>query len=165
MVHADSLPAHALTNRYRLSGAYCDCYFAEVPRRVSLAGYVEAFYTTALFKLERWLLRIAVSRPSTDAEARALARGERDAFAAWTVEARAPDQLLLCDFTGHTRSWLMTAPTEAPGGTRLYFGSVVVPERNARTGESGMPAVHSRLLGFHKRYSRMLLSAAARRLA
>jgi hypothetical protein len=81
------------------------------------------------------------------------------------VEARAPDQVLLCDFMGHTRSWLMVAPAEAPGGTRLYFGSVVVPERNARTGENDMPAVHRSLLGFHKLYSRMLLSAGARRLA
>ncbi len=118
-----------------------------------------------MFKLERWLLRLLVSRPSTDAEVRELARNARDTFAAWTVEARAPDQLLLCDFMGRTRSWLMVAPAEAPGGTRLYFGSVVVPERNATTGESAMPATHSRLLGFHRLYSRMLLSAAARRLA
>ena len=59
----------------------------------------------------------------------------------------------------------MVAPAGAPGGTRLYFGSVVVPERNARTGYSGMPAAHRSLLAFHKVYSRMLLSAAARRLA
>jgi len=154
-----------LTARYSQVGAYCDCYFTDVPRAVTHAEYVEAFYTTALFKLERWLLRLFVSRPSTDAEVRELARHARDTFAAWTVEARAPDQLLLCDFTGHTRSWLMVTPAEAPGGTRLYFGSVVVPERNSRTGESGMPAAHGRLLGFHKLYSRMLLSAAARRLA
>jgi hypothetical protein len=165
MIHATSLPAGALTNPYRLSGAYCDCYFTDLPRTVSHAEYVEAFYTTPLFKLERWLLQVAVSRPSTDAEARELARGERDAFAAWTVEARAPDQVLLCDFMGHTRSWLMVAPAGAPRRTRLYFGSVVVPERNARTGDSGMPAIHRKLLWFHKLYSRMLLSAAARRMA
>jgi hypothetical protein len=164
MVRACPLPAGTLLQRYREAGAYTDCYSAELPRFVAHAEYVEAFYTTALFKLERWLLRIAASRPSTDAEAHALARGERDAFAAWTVEARTPDQVLLRDFTGRTRSWLMAAPAAA-GGTRLYFGSVVVPERNAGTGESGMPAVHSRLLGFHRLYSRMLLSAAARRLA
>ena len=165
MIHAAALPANALTNAYRLTGAYCDCYFTDLPRTVSHAAYVEAFYTTTLFKLERWLLRLVVSRPSTDVEARELARGERDVFAAWTVEAHAPDQVLLCDFTGHTRSWLMVAPAEAPGSTRLYFGSVVVPQRKARTGASGMPAVHKSLLGFHNLYSRMLLSAAARRLA
>lgn len=164
MVRACPLPADALTRKYRKAGAYTDCYGTDLPRAVTHAEYVEAFYTTALFKLERWLLRVAVSRPSTDAEAHALARGERDAFAAWTVEARAPDQVLLRDFTGHTRSWLMVARAEAPGGTRLYFGSVVVPERNARTGQTGMPATHRALLGFHKLYSRALLGAAARRL-
>ena len=81
------------------------------------------------------------------------------------MEARAPKQVLLCDFMGHTRSWLMVAPAEAPDGTRLYFGSVVVRQRDAKTGDSGMPVVHKSLLGFHKLYSRMLLSAAARRLA
>jgi hypothetical protein len=165
MIRACPLPPGALSEGYRESGAYTDCYAVDLARTVSLAEYVEAFYTTALFKLERWLLRIAVSRPSTDAEARALARGERDEFAAWTVEARAPDQVLLCDFTGHTRSWLMVGRADAPGGTRLYFGSVVVPERDARTGVTGMPATHGRLLGFHKAYSRMLIAAAARRLA
>ena len=69
-----------------------------------------AFYTTWLFRLERWILRLAVARPSTDEEAHQLARGEREAFAAWSVEARAPDQLLMCDFTGRTRSWLMVVP-------------------------------------------------------
>ncbi|MDP9198138.1 MAG: hypothetical protein M3O07_02855 [Pseudomonadota bacterium] len=163
MVHACPLPLDALTQGYREAGAYTDCYCTELPRTVTHAEYVEAFYTTALFKLERWLLRIAVSRPSTDAEARALARGGRDVFAAWTVEARAADQLLLCDFMGRTRSWLMVARAQAAGGTRLYFGSVVVPERNAKTGDTGMPATHRRLLGFHRLYSRMLLGAAARR--
>lgn len=165
VIHAAALPANALTHTYRLSGAYCDCYFTDLPHTVSHAAYVAAFYTTTLFKLERWLLRVFVSRPSTDIEARELARGVRDSFAAWTVEARAPDQVLLCDFMGHTRSWLMVAPAEAPDGTRLYFGSVVVPQRDAKTGDSGMPVVHKSLLGFHKLYSRMLLSAAARRLA
>jgi hypothetical protein len=122
---------------------------------------VAAFYTTRLFRLERWILRLAVSRPSTDEEARQLARGERDAFAAWSVEARAPDQLLMCDFTGRTRSWLMVSAIDGSPGARLYFGSVVVPVRNTKTGETGLGPVHGPLLGFHKVYSRLLLGAAA----
>ena len=124
-----------------------------------------AFYTTWLFRLERWILRFAVARPSTDEEARQLARGERAAFAAWSVEARATDQLLMCDFTGRTRSWLMVAPAAGASGTRLYFGSAVVPVRDPKTGETGLGPVHGPLIGFHKVYSRMLLRAAARRLA
>lgn len=124
-----------------------------------------AFYTTWLFRIERWILRLAVVRPSTDEEALQLARGERDSFAAWSVEARAPDQLLMCDFTDRTRSWLMVAPASGKAGTRLYFGSVVVPVRDPRSGERSLGPIHGPLIGFHKFYSRMLLGAAARRLA
>ena len=50
-------------------------------------------------------------------------------------------------------------------GTRLYFGSVVVPVHDPKTGEMGLGPVHGPLIGFHKLYSRLLLGAAARRLA
>ena len=39
------------------AGAYTDCYRAEVPQQISLARYIEAFYTDVLFKLERFVLR------------------------------------------------------------------------------------------------------------
>ncbi len=164
-VKSCALPEEALTQHYRVSGAHTDCFFTELARPVTHAELVEAFYTTGLFKLERWILRLCVSRPSTDAEARALARGERDSFAAWTVEARAPNQVLLRDFTGHTCSWLMVADAGRGPGTRLYFGSVVIPVRDPESGQTSMPTVHARLLGFHTLYSRLLLRAAARRLS
>ena len=68
---------------------------------------------------------------------------------------------------GRTRSWLMAA-AEEPGQTRLYFGSAVAPlakSVNPLTGKSEMGLAFKSLLGFHKRYSRALLSAAARRLS
>src|SRR5260221_12785433 len=99
------LPDGALLSRYSGSGAYADGYVAEIAKTVSPAEFVEAFYTTAVFKLERWILRLLVSRPSTDAQAKQLAQGELGSFAAWSVEARAPDQLLLSDFTRRTKSW------------------------------------------------------------
>lgn len=136
----------------------------EVARTVSHAEFVEAFYTGGLFKVERFLLRVFISKPSTDLQARQLAAGELNAFAAWRVEARAVDQLLMCDIGGRTRSWLMVAPSEVPGHTRLYFGSAVVPVVDASTGKSSMGFVFKALLGFHKLYSRALLSAAAARL-
>src|SRR5688572_23673048 len=130
---ACDLPPDALLRRYRDTGAYTDCYAIEVPGDVSHADYVEAFYTTWVFKLERALLAVFVAKPSTDAQARALAQGEADAFAAWRVEDRATDQLLMCDYRDRTRSWLMR--TALPdGSTRLYFGSAVVPVADARTG-------------------------------
>ena len=161
------LPADALLNRYSESGAHADCYVAEIAGAVSHAEFVEAFYTTGVFKLERLILRLLVSRPSTDTEARELAQGNRDSFAAWAVEARAADQLLLADFTGRTKSWLMVAAPRNAGssGTRLFFGSAVVPVRSARTGRSGPGFVFKALLGFHRLYSRMLLNAAVARLA
>ena len=162
-VQSGEPPTTALTQRYRAAGAYGDCYFTDVERAVSLAEFVVAFYTSWLFRLERWILRL-VSRPSTDDEARQLALGEREHFAAWSVEARAPDQLLLEDFTGRTLSWLMVAPVAGASSTRLYFGSVIVPVRDARTGVVSLGPVHGRLIGFHKFYSRMLLGAAARRV-
>jgi hypothetical protein len=161
-IHACELPDHALLRRYRRAGSYADCYSARVPTRAAHAAYVEAFYTTWLFKLERRLLARLVARPSTDAQARELARGERTSFAAWDVEATAPDQLLLTDFRGRTRSWLMSEPDG--DGTRLYFGSAVVAAVERRTGERRLAFAHRVLLGFHRLYSRLLLDAAARRV-
>ena len=159
-----ALPAEALLQRHREAGAYTDCFGVVVPATVAHARYVEAFYTTWVFKLERWVLAMFVAKPSTDAQARALALGEADRFAAWSVEARAPDQLLLCDYRGSTRSWLMTAP-EGEGGTRLYFGSAVVPEVDAGSGRKSLGWLFAGLLGFHKLYSRVLLRAAVARLS
>jgi hypothetical protein len=161
------LPHGALLGKYRDEGAYADCYATEVARRVSLAEYVEAFYTTTLFKVERLILSRLVARPSTDADVRELAAGASDSFAAWSVEARAADQLLLCDFQRRTRSWLMVASivSDAGAGTRLYFGSAVVPIVRAGQGAPSMGLVFRLLLGFHKLYSRALLSAAASRLS
>jgi len=161
------LPSGALLNRYRDSGAYADCYATEVGRPVSHAEFVEAFYTTTVFKLERLILRLFVSRPSTDAQAGQLAQGELGSFAAWSVEERAPNQLLLSDFTGRTRSWFMVAVPDNPGstGTRLYFGSAVVPVRDSKTGRTSLGPVFGALLGFHKLYSQVLLRAAGLRLS
>ena len=155
---SSELPPTALLHRYRDAGAYTDCYIAEVEARVSHAAYVEAFYTTFVFKLERLLLKWLVSKPSTDGEAARLARGEIDSFAAWTVEARAPDQLLMADYIGRTRSWLMVVPL-GEARTRLYFGSAVVPVRDP-SGNLKLGLPFRPLLGFHKLYSRVLLGAA-----
>jgi hypothetical protein len=167
MVQASSLPDEALLARYSRAGAFTDCYTLDIPGRISQAKYIEAFYTGRVFKLERLILRLLVGKPSTDAEARELAVGGREAFAAWTVEARAADQLLMCDYLGRTRSWLMVAPCgsqELPM-TRLYFGSAIVPVIDKSTGQPALGSPFKLLLGFHKRYSRVLLSSARTRLA
>ena len=157
------LPDDALLRKYAATGAFTDCYTTTIASRASQADFVEAFYTTFVFRMERLLLRLFVSRPSTDREAAELGRGERQDFAAWTVEQRTASQLLMCDFMGRTRSWLMTAPEGA--GTRLYFGSAIGPERDPVTGERRMGGGFSALMGFHRLYSRVLLRTAARRVS
>ena len=163
VVHRRALPAHALTSGYERAGAYTDCYVADIAHAVTHAQFVEAFYTTWLFRLERLVLRALLGMRSTDAEAAELARARREKFAAWSVEARAENQLLMCDFQGKTRSWLMVE-TIPDGATRLYFGSVVVPEVHADTGAKRLTAGFRLLLGFHQVYSRALLRAARTRL-
>ena len=158
------LPEHALLARYAGNGSYTDCYATDLPGSFSHAEFVAAFYTSWLFKLERAILKWLVARPSTDEEAAQLARGGRRSFAAWSVEASAPNQLLMCDFLGNTRSWLMVEPRHDGGVTRLYFGSAVV----ARAQPDGRPRLgfsFRALLGFHRRYSRALLAAARARLS
>jgi hypothetical protein len=156
------LPEAALLRAYLIGGSYADCYVTDVAAPVSHADFVEAFYTTAVFRIERWLLARLAARPSTDMDAKDLARGARGSFAAWRVEGRGRDQLLLADFTGRTRSWLMTASID--GGTRLYFGSAVVPAADGKAGKAALGFTFRCLLGFHKLYSRILLRAASLRL-
>jgi uncharacterized membrane protein len=157
-----ALPPAALLGRYDGRGGYADCLVVTVPGPVTQAAYVEAFYTTPLFKLERLVLAVLLARPSTDDQARRLAAGETDRFAAWTVEARAVDQILLRDFLGSSRSWLMSAPDAgaAAPATTLYFGTALVPRRDG----GGFGLAFRALVPFHRRYARALLRAAVRRL-
>lgn len=160
-VVAEPASADTLLAIYTGEGGYTDGYRIDVAGDIDLQRFVAAFYTTPLFRLERFVLTL-IGKPSTDAQVAALARGETDAFAAWTVEGRRADELLMCDFQNRTRSWFQTQP--APdGGTRLRFGSAVVPVRGA-DGRKRMSAVFRALLGFHRLYSVALLAAAARRL-
>lgn len=164
-IDAHPFPESAFLQKYNRLGNHTDCYGVEVDFGVSHEEFVSAFYTTWLFKLERWILGWAVNRPSTDSEAIELAQGRRERFAAWDVESRSEHQLLLCDMHGRTRSWLMTsADVVNAGGTRLWFGSAVVPcsPVAGKTASLGFP--YSALLGFHKLYSRCLLRAACSKL-
>lgn len=151
------MPGGALLARYVRSDVYTDSFRLVIEDEIPHAEFVFAFYTTWLFRLERWILRFAVSKPSTDSQARRLADGSIEFFAAWTVEDRTTDQILMCDFHKRTRSWLMVEPLPIGHGvgTQLYFGSAVV---NPGKGGIGL------LLGLHKLYSRALLSTARSRL-
>ena len=158
-----NLPDQALLQQYRESGAYTDCYAARIDGTVSHCDYVAAFYTTWLFRLERFILKWLAAKPSTDDDVRRLVNEQQSEFAAWTVEARAENQLLMCDFNGRTRSWFMTAVSN--GSTVLYFGSAVVQVGTRRSGKPELGTSFNLLLGLHKLYSRALLSAARARLS
>jgi hypothetical protein len=163
-VRACALPENALLSKYTRAGAYTDCYTTEIAGPVSHAAFVAAFYTSRLFKLERLMLALLVSKPSTDAQARDLASGAASRFAAWRVEDRDADQLLVCDFLSYTRSWFMIGPA-GDGGTRLYFGTAVVPVIDKVSGRARMRFTFKALVGVHRLYSRALLHAARARLA
>ncbi len=107
-----------------------------------------------------------MSKPSTDTEARQLAQGAIDYFAAWRIESRSDNQILMCDFRDRTRSWLMVCPLTSDGHTktRLLFGSAVTPVRNPKTEKMALGFGFRALLGFHKIYSRALLCSAKSRL-
>lgn len=160
------IPDGALLTKYLRDGTYTDCYMTDIRGSVSLEQYVLAFYTTRVFKLERLILKVAASRPSTDDQARQLAAGSIDTFAAWYEEARNENQLLMSDFRHRTRSWLMVVPMagDSTMRTRLYFGSAVVPVENPGTGRLELGFGFRALLGFHRLYSKVLLCTARSRL-
>jgi hypothetical protein len=165
-VQLGELPQGALLGTYQQQGVYTDCYFVDLPRTIAQAEFVEAFYTTTLFKAERFILSSLVSKPSTDQQARQLAAGEVEAFAAWRVEGRTVNQLLLCDFMGRTRSWLMSVADESarPGRTRLYFGSAFLPKVGRSSGKASYGLEFHALKGIHRLYARALLRSAQSRL-
>jgi hypothetical protein len=155
---AGELPEQALLQRYKREGSYTDCYFMDVPRHIEMSEYISNFYTTPLFKVERKILSLAVGKHSSDDAAHNLAQGRDTNFAAWSVEDRSSNQLLLCDFLGRTRSWLMAEAT--PSSTRLYFGSAVVPKSKPTSGKASFGFAFHALYGFHHMYTRALMRAA-----
>lgn len=152
------VPTDTLLGNYSsVTGAFTDCYMTGIARTVSFPEFVFAFYTTPLIKLERLIL-LTVSKPSSDTQARQLADGKIEKFAAWTVEARTENELLMCDYLSRTRSWFMAKSDGAK--TQLYFGSAVVP----KTGATSLDLGFRTLLGFHRIYSVLLLRSARSRL-
>lgn len=154
-----------LAEQAQLSGYYTDCFSIHLEQSVTLPEFMNAFYTTPLFRLERLLLSLTVKGRMTDANVTALSRGESDRLAIWQVEARKECEILLS--AGRTKSWLMVASQEGGGGdTQLFFGSVVVPEPPKREGDAPrLGPVFDSLLSAHRIYSRLLLSSAAQRLS
>lgn len=151
-----TLPDSALLGRYAEAGHYTDCFSASVTGQIPLERWVRSFYTTPLFRGERLILG-AFGLGSTDAELDAVLEGRASRFAAWTVEDRRDDELLMCDVNGRTRSWFKVGPG-ADDGTQVWFGSAVLAS------DRGLPPGYRLLLPLHRFYSRRLLAAGVRRL-
>ena len=156
-VAAGELPSGALLESYRAEGGYVDCFVSDVSPAVDLAGLITEFYSSIAFRPERWMLGVLLGKWAGNADVVRFAAGQTQRFSAWTVESRRSDEILLCDYRGKTRSWLKVASIH--GGTRLYFGTAVVPAKRRAD-----KAAFTLLLGFHRWYSRILLSGAVRRL-
>lgn len=153
-----SPPKNTFLENYLLTGNYVDCYVTIIDKQASFSEFIFAFYTTWLFKTEALILKYTVRKPSSDFEAKQLANAEIDKFAAWTVEARSENELLMCDFVSRTRSWFMVEQVEDK--TKLYFGSAVVPKKRGE----GLGFIFILLLGFHQIYSVLLLYSAKQKL-
>ena len=160
-IQARPLPTDSLLARHSRPGDHADCYTIDVPGAVGLEAFVEAFYTSRGFLPERLVLYL-VGRGASAADARTLAQGGADRFAAWRVEARTASELLLADTLGRTRSWLK-AELLPSGGTRLHFGSGIVRREGDGFGHRVERGLFRSLLPVHARYTRLLLSAAAGR--
>jgi hypothetical protein len=158
-----TVPAQTLLDKYLVNGAYADCYTTEVSSSLSLPEYIFSFYTTPLFKVERLILRFTVSKPSTDVQARQLADGKIHKFAAWHVEGRSKNELLMCDFLERTRSWFKVIPV-GQTRTRLFFGSAISSSQHPKTGKVSLGFGFRMLLGFHQIYSMLLLHSARSRI-
>ena len=139
-------------------GAYTDCFEVMHPLEADLEAFITAFYTTWLFRLERLVLTISLRHWLRDSEVRALAKGQKETFAVWRVEGRRAQEILLCERSGRTRSYLAVSPKEG-GVTRLVFGSAVVPDDGAE-----LSAWVRWLIPAHRLYSKLLLRAAEKRL-
>ena len=159
MVTQTDIPDNTLIAEHRTrTGGFADSFMTRVPGDIPLSTYVEAFYTAPLFRTERLILRLA-GHPSTDRQARDIARGNAERFAIWDRPVRRENELLIRQTSDATASWFMTRPEGAD--TLLYFGSALDP---VVTGADRRPTLFRVMTGLHTLYSRLLLASAARRL-
>jgi hypothetical protein len=161
----EAVPSDALLKTYRGGphperwGTYADCFAVTIDREVDLTDFVFAFYTSPVFRIEGFILRLLLGASSSKADARAVAGGTSDTFSAWYVGQRTATQLLMCDRYERTRSWFCVAPATG-GGTRLHFGSAVAAKRDKKTAAPARGGGFHFLLWFHILYSQVLLRAA-----
>lgn len=142
---------------------YTDAWTTTLDDPLSLPDFIVAFWTTPVFRAERLVLAL-IGWPSSAGDARAVADGTSNRFAAWRVEARRDDEILLFDATGRTCSWFRVEPLGTTG-TRLWFGSGVTRSARPQGSTPSIGPTFRALLGAHRVYSRVLLAQARWRAA
>ena len=159
IARACGVPRDGLLDRYvEHPGAYTDCFEVMHPLEADLEDFINAFYATWLFRLERLVLTVPLRHWLRDSEVRALAKGQKETFAVWRVEERKTREILLFERSGRTRSYLAVSPKDG-GVTRLLFGSAVVPDKG-----KDLSSAMTRLIPAHRLYSKLLLRAAEKRM-
>lgn len=164
-IEKSAVPANSLLASYTGNG-YTDSYRTELTGHISMEDYVYKFYTSSLFKLERFILTWSVRKPSTDTQAKEISEGNTNKFAAWTLEDRRENELLMRDMADHTRSWFMVnhLGTKESPKTQLYFGTGISPSPRRKNEKPSIGFFFNVLLPFHKVYSVLLLYFAKRQL-
>ena len=161
---ATQIPQECLLRAYELTdGCYTDCYQIDVDGPPDFQRYIRLFFDTWIFRLERRILALSGQKFATTEDVEALACGEIDRFAAWRVEKRTANELLMTAQKGRIRTWLyLPADRNDLDKTRLMFGSAVLPVETGDASKKRLGWVIRFLLPFHRFYSRLLLKAAAR---
>ncbi|MEO0665459.1 MAG: hypothetical protein AAFY97_06945 [Pseudomonadota bacterium] len=153
-VRRSAIPDGSLIARYKGQGNHVDAYVASTARYVDLPTYIAAFFSTSVFRAERLLLSIS-GKQSSDDQVADLAAGRGEHIAAWKVEERSANELLLEATGTPIRTWLAVEPD----GTALWFGSVVLAKKGR------IPLLARVMMPGHALYSRILLSAALRQVS
>jgi hypothetical protein len=161
-------PDSLLTKRVKESTLLveADCYSLEIDGKVSLEEFVEAFFTSQVFQVERMVLPVA----STDEQARQFARGTTADFATWRAVGRTEGEFLTIWGDGSPETteipksgtqgatWFRVEPAgtaDAPR-TRISLGSSIVGTPNPLT--SFVMGIATPLHGV---YSQTLVQCAA----
>lgn len=165
-VKTGEIPETGSLAKYRdHPGCYTDCFFVDVPGDISLSEYISAFFNNFPMRVERSMLTLLASKPSSIEDVQHLALGTNDKLAIWETEEREQNQLLMSVGNGPIRSWWMIAPpSNNEKHTRLFFGSAFLPRSENSSGEPKKGIIFHALLGFHKFYSRLLLWMVKRNL-
>lgn len=145
---------------------HLDCFVADIDGAWSLEQFVGVFYRTWLFRAERFVLKHVMRLPSTDSDLESLLDGNQEKFAAWSIERRTANELLMCDIASKTKSWFMVTQTgdSAKQRTLVHFGTVVVATPDRRSGEPKLGTLFRLFMPLHLLYARSLLLVAVRDL-